>query len=205
MWKQKGSKYTYKNSAANTNGGISKLVLEFTNSGICTVKAKKVSLAGVEVPVEVTLQFGAFAGADLVGEDVVNGEKKLLPICLLSGVQDALEPDKAPKLKNGESISIGGGIASSDPVDLSAIDVTISWAGGAIVIPAGGFEASGDKWVAKAIQDNQGVLDVTLDFIKCDFSIKISEANALPPTGELTVSFDGFSASKTWDGAAWVD
>ena len=203
LWKQKGNKYTYKDKIGKDDRGISKIEIEFTNSGTCKVDGKNVSLAGVNAPATVGLAFGAFDGSDAVGEDIINGEKKPIPICLMSGVADDLEPGKAPKVTDS-SLNVSGGIASDAAVNLTADPVTVSWAGQSFELPAGSFEQKADKWTAKVVTIS-GEVDVTLDFDKCTFSVKVKDASGLADSGELGISFTGFDESKTWNGTAWVD
>jgi hypothetical protein len=166
-------------------------MLDF-NSDTFKLSDKEIDLSGLVTPVKLTLTFGAFSVDTIIDDDFFT--KKGIPLCLLTGLEDALTITKKPKVSD-TSLNVSGEIAREDIThDLTADRVIISWGDNFTeVIPAGSFvQKKLDKnvFTYKKARDAPGaVTAVTLDFDKCKFKIQIKNAAVtLASTGTVTLS-----------------
>ena len=183
-------------------GGILSLQLDF-NKGKFAVDVRDVDLRGLVSPVSFELQADPLDLVLAANESVIN-KKKPIPICLLSGVADALRVDKATvrTTSKGDLLIARGGIAAMDfALDLTQHDVTVTWGDFSEIIEAGSFtNKKGRKFSYKKPKEKvAAIAKIDIDLDKCIFLLQIKNAPPLQNQGNVffEIVADTFSANNT--------
>jgi hypothetical protein len=187
QFKQSGSKPKYRFKGTP---GVSPSVNFDLDKETFSISGKNMNLTSLAAPVRISLYIGDYAGwadaEDTGDDDVING-KKILPIQLLDGVEDALRVEKATCKENTQTdtvktLNIQGGITIFEDVDLSTVAATVYWGSQPTVIPVGGLVEQGSgkfHYVKKATQADPSTANITFDLPKCTFKIILTHT-AMP-------------------------
>ncbi len=171
------------------------------NKGRFSLAAKNVDLTGFDSPLVLEIEFGNIFISNEINEMVINGPKKLIPTCLMTGVEDKLIVSKfsLKSNKKGDSLNIQGEIVSAETnVDFTQEIVTVQWGGFIENIPMGEFaNKKGQKFTYKKPKTANGhVSKLDIDLDKCVFKCSIKDAPVLDKTGIITFSL---SSSLSFD------
>ncbi len=186
-------KFSYKSPDLLTSN-VATLTLDFKKNSY-DISIKDINLAGFQLPFKLELDFGTYAGIMIYDslEDI--NAKNLLPLCLLSGVFDALDITnaKVKSSKKGDSLNAKGEITSSlANLDLTTEEITISWIGNntfSETLPAGSFttKKTGIFNYKKPKKSNGDIQSITIDLNKCTFKLTIKNADQLDAIGTITL------------------
>lgn len=180
--------FTYKRLKGDS-GAVKYLKID-CNKNTFTLDVKPTDLSGLRLPFRITIAFGPYRGAMLVTETEKVNKGKPLPICLLSGVEDTLRVDKA-KVKsgrNGDSLSVQGGIAAEDmALNFNQETVTVVWGDFQETLSQGDLEVKkGRNYYYKKPKDGPGAISsLSINLDKCTFKLSIKEAPELAKEGTV--------------------
>jgi len=213
----KRGKVTYKGPRT---GAIKAIKLDFVKKTF-SIQAKKADLSCLKSPLVVELRFGGYCGEGTADEDVINGTRKKIPLCLLAGVVDAVRVDSAKVTSrfmvtagDTDTLKLKGEIASATlGLNLTNVDVQIFWNKIIEVLDEDDFSeiiqleekrAGSGKWTYRKSKGGTGfVRTVTIDLAKCKLAIDIKDADGLQRDEAAVLTIlagpDGslFSASDT--------
>ena len=190
-----GGNYRYRWSLPGAGARAIRLLYLSPGTGRMILLLPRVDLGGLSSPVTIELAKGSYAGASVVGENVINGPLPI-PIRLLQGHADALRLDRAQATP--AFLMAQGGMARLDSaLDLAQTDVTIRWGSQAYVIPAGGFRRLGSVYFYVDPRARNGAVYLALfNFTAGTFQIILKDsANQHSGTVSVGVQFGAFDQS----------
>jgi hypothetical protein len=192
--------WTYK-PAKNQPGQITSLTLDFSSMTFA-MTVTNVDLTGLSSPIRFNITLGSYLLTGEADEAVINGTKRI-PIRMMRAYQDQMRVIKAVvkkgKIAGADTLTVTGEIAVANlGTNLTAQEVLINWGGQVFTIPAGAFVLgkSSNLYTCKAAIDG-GLMTCMMDFDKCIFSVKLSQA-ALDATSEeieFGIQFASFDQS----------
>lgn len=195
-FRQSGSKYTYKGSS----GHITALTLDLAHATF-SITARNVNLEGLTNPIHIEVVIGGYLGA-------TDYEHPALSLLFLKGIDDALDISHLSVGFNRDytaaTIRVTAALAAADlDVDLTETELTISFNGQDITLPAGSFVASRSprKFTYKSPSGTQtNVLSVVLDLQKATLVLTITKCPLTFESGEMIVGleFGDFAETDSW-------
>ena len=200
---------TWKNnrfSYSGTANGIKKSFNYNARTHKFTFTASRIDLTGLECPLTVNINIGAYAGTAGIDETIVNG-KKPIPINLLMDVKNSLRVDKSKFTRsrstgNITQIAVSGGFSVEDINDANLVtnplDVTIG--SQTFTVPAGNFKNTKGKFAcSKVILSGGEIAAATFDFNKCTFTLTIKGTKITDAAGsaDFKVEFSDFGESAS--------
>jgi hypothetical protein len=187
----------------NSSESIVIIILDLA-TGKFSLLGRKIDLTGLKDSISIDLSLDDFSVSADVDEEIINGSKKLVPLCFLLGDTDALRVTQAKVGKKADALSLKGEIAVEDNIDLRTEEVTIAWGGQNFVIPPNSFQKKKEtveKYTLKKLTlDDETTVDSTFDLDKCTFKIKLKNTTIQDVAGTVTleISFAGFSQTDDW-------
>jgi hypothetical protein len=189
----------FKCSASNASFSLNTKTTKFSFS------AKNIDLSGLGCPVTLQVKIGDSIGTTQVGENIVNGAKKLIPINLMMGVKNSFRVDKF-KVKHGKKLnsdylSVKGAFAVKDTgVNMAAGNFVVTLGTQTFTLPAGSFKEKTNKFTCSKVKlyngtDIIGIAAANFNFKTCVFTLTIKKAAITAGSGSasFSVQFAGFS------------
>lgn len=196
----------------NSEMGQFQLQLNFNRngrSGTYKIIARKVDLTGLESPLVVELAFGDFDDSAQVGESIINGPRRDLPLCLLSGIKNVIRIDRVKARPDQVKLNKGWVAALNPNLDLSAVDVTVAWDLFEETISAGGFTNKGNgKFLytkPRGSSDDLKITRMQVDLNKCTLKLQIRNAENLTFAGSALFSVEAGTNGEDFTADVVVD
>jgi hypothetical protein len=197
----KNGKYNYsQNIGKGDPADISSFKFDL-NKGTFSLQIKNLDMAGMMNPIYADIEIGDYVGVAQICEDAADGG--YVPVSLSQGQADQLHSRKAcvtkGKQEQSDTLVLLGDIALAQPdVDLTDVDVNITWCDLVFTIPAGSFKViKGTKYgCTNANISPSGTATATIDLGAGTYSItlrKVSITQCQCCTATLGISFAGFS------------
>jgi hypothetical protein len=191
----------FKCSASNASFSLATKTTKFSFS------AKNIDLSGLGCPVTLQVKIGDSIGTTQVGENIVNGAKKPIPINLMMGVKDVLRVDKC-QVKHGkkkpstDQLSVKGAFTVKDTgVNMTAGNFVVTLGTQTFTLPAGSFKKKTNKFTCSKVKlyngpDIIGIAAADFNFKTCVFTLTIKGTTITGSgTASFRVQFAGFSES----------
>ncbi len=186
----------FRNGKFNAKGFNNSYFKGDRKTGKISFSAKKIDLTGLRCPIEVSIVIGNNVGETSIGEDIVNGVKKLCPPQFMIGVKNTMTVSKS-KVKFGkrpftDSFTVSGYFTVEDDTYSKISPVVITLGEQTFTVPCGKFITKKSVESCKKAASEEGPLvDAKFDFDKCTFLITVKNAE-INESGVVEFDIDCF-------------
>ena len=165
--------------------------------------ARRLDLSGLSCPLNIKIDINDYSTEVNLGETIVNGPKKPIPINLLMGLKNSIRADKLKvrysSKKDRSSFTVTGGFSVQDVnVDMAASPFSVTLDKQVFTIPANNFKFARGKYYCSNVklQGSSAVAAAVFDFNRCTFALKVKNTNIDAQSGNtvnFAIDFTGFA------------